>query len=194
MSLLHQARFLLRITSTHDIVRRYFVVNGFDGALTMLGLIIGFLLSSSADLSVIINACMGAAIALGVSGMSSAYVSEAAERKRALEKLEGAMVSDLQQSRHGQAARLVPWLVAVVNGSSPLIISLLILMPLWLANADVTLPLPPLYAAIIIALLLIFLLGVFLGRIAGISWLRSGIQTMLIAMATAALIYLFAGA
>ncbi len=193
MSLLHQARFLLRITRTHDIVRRYFVVNGFDGALTMLGLIIGFLLSTSTDLAVIINACLGAAIALGVSGMSSAYVSEAAERKRALEKLEEAMVSDLQQSRHGEAARLVPWLVAVVNGSSPLIISLLILMPLWLAHAGVTLPLPPLYAAIIIALLLIFLLGVFLGRIAGISWLRSGIQTLLIALATAALIYLFAG-
>jgi len=193
MSLLNQARFLLRITRTHDIVRRYFVVNGFDGALTMLGLIIGFLLSTSADLAVIINACMGAAIALGVSGVSSAYVSEAAERKRALEKLEEAMVSDLQQSQHGEAARLVPWLVAVVNGSSPLIISLLILMPLWLAHAGVTLPLPPLYAAIIIALLLIFLLGVFLGRIAGISWLRSGIQTLLIALATAALIYLFAG-
>jgi len=193
MSLLRQARFLLRITRTHDIVRRYFVVNGFDGALTMLGLIIGFLLSTSADLAVIINACMGAAIALGMSGVSSAYVSEAAERKRALEKLEEAMVSDLQQSQHGEAARLVPWLVAVVNGSSPLIISLLILMPLWLANAGVTLPLPPLYAAIIIALLLIFLLGVFLGRIAGISWLRSGIQTLLIAVATAALIYLFAG-
>jgi len=193
MSLLRQARFLLRITRTHDIVRRYFVVNGFDGALTMLGLIIGFLLSTSADLAVIINACMGAAIALGMSGVSSAYVSEAAERKRALEKLEEAMVSDLQQSRHGEAARLVPWMVAVVNGSSPLIISLLILMPLWLAHAGVTLPLPPLYAAIIIALLLIFLLGVFLGRIAGISWLRSGIQTLLIALATAALIYLFAG-
>ena len=193
MSLLRQARFLLRITRTHDIVRRYFVVNGFDGALTMLGLIIGFLMSTSADLAVIINACMGAAIALGMSGVSSAYVSEAAERKRALEKLEEAMVSDLQQSQHGEAARLVPWLVAVVNGSSPLIISLLILMPLWLANAGVTLPLPPLYAAIIIALLLIFLLGVFLGRIAGISWLRSGIQTLLIAVATAALIYLFAG-
>ena len=193
MSLLRQARFLLRITRTHDIVRRYFVVNGFDGALTMLGLIIGFLLSTSADLAVIINACMGAAIALGMSGVSSAYVSEAAERKRALEKLEEAMVSDLQQSRHGEAARLVPWMVAVVNGSSPLIISLLILMPLWLAHAGVTLPLPPLYAAIIIALLLIFLLGVFLGRIAGISWLRSGLQTLLIALATAALIYLFAG-
>ncbi|WP_126455074.1 hypothetical protein [Sulfuriflexus mobilis] len=193
MSLLHQVRFLLRITRTHDIVRRYFVVNGFDGALTMLGLIIGFLLSTSADLSVIINACLGAAIALGMSGLSSAYVSEAAERKRALGKLEGAMVTDLQESAHGEAARLVPLLIALVNGAAPLIISLLILIPLWLSSAGIPLPLSPLYAAIIIALLLIFLLGVFLGRIADISWLRSGLQTLLVAVMTAALIYLFAG-
>ncbi|NNG14502.1 MAG: hypothetical protein HKM22_05015 [Gammaproteobacteria bacterium] len=193
MRLLDQAIFLLRITRTHDIVRRYFVVNGFDGALTMLGLIIGFLISTTTDLSVIINACLGAAIALGVSGASSAYVSEAAERRHALEKLEEAMISDLQESAHGEAARRVPLLIALVNGAAPFIISLLILTPLWLSNAGITLPLSPLYAAIIVALLLIFLLGVFLGRIAGISWLRSGIQTLLVALVTAALIYLFVG-
>ena len=191
MSLLNQARFLLRITRTHDIVRRYFVVNGFDGALTMLGLIIGFHVSAHADLSVIINVCLGAAIALGMSGVSSAYVSEVAERKRALRKLEEAMISDLEESAHGEAARLAPLLIALVNGLAPLIISLLILTPLWLSNTGVTLPVSPLYVAIMIALLLIFLLGVFLGRIADISWLRSGIQTLLVALVTVALIYLF---
>ena len=191
MNLYKQARFLLHITRTHDIVRRYFVVNGFDGALTMLGLIIGFLLSAPADLSVIINACLGAAIALGVSGVSSAYVSESAERRRALGKLEEAMISDLHDSAHGEAARGVPLLIALVNGSAPLVISLLILSPLMLSNSGFSLPVPPLYAAINIALLLIFLLGVFLGRIAGVSWLRSGMQTLLIAVVTAALIYLF---
>jgi len=184
---------LLNITRTHEIVRRYFVVNGFDGALTMLGLVIGFLVSTPADLSVIINVCLGAAVALGMSGASSAYVSEAAERKRALGKLEEAMVTDLQESAHGEAARWVPLLIALVNGSAPFIISLLILAPLWLANAGIPLPLSPLYAVIIVALILIFLLGVFLGQIAGISWLRSGIQTLLVAVVTAALIYLFAG-
>ena len=192
MSLLQQARFLLRITRTHGIVRRYFVVNGFDGALTMLGLIIGFLISSPADLSVIINACLGAAIALGMSGVSSAYVSESAERRRALGELEEAMVSDLQESAHGEAARWVPLLIAFVNGSAPLVISLLILIPLWLASAGIAMPVSPLYIAIIVALALIFLLGVFIGRIAGISWLRSGIQTLLVAVITAALIYLLA--
>ncbi len=193
MKLLEQARFLLRITRTQDIMRRYFVVNGFDGALTMLGLIIGFLVSGTTGLSVIINVCLGAAIALGVSGVSSAYVSEVAERKRALGILEDAMITDLRDSAHGEAARGVPLLIALVNGLAPLTISLLILIPLMAANAGFEFPLSPLYVAVAIALLLIFLLGVFLGSIAGVSWLRSGMRTLLVAIFTAALIYLFAG-
>ena len=94
-NLLQKARFLLHISRTHGIMRRYFVVNGFDGALTMLGLIMGFLFSTPASLTITINACLGAAIALGVSGISSAYVSEAAERRRALIQLEGAMATSL---------------------------------------------------------------------------------------------------
>ena len=188
-----QARFLLHITRTHGIVRRYFVVNGFDGALTMLGLIIGFLISAPTELSVIINACLGAAIALGMSGVSSAYISEAAERRHDLLQLQEAMIADLQQSAHGAAARRVPLLIALVNGLAPLLISLLIIIPLWLAQLGIPLPASPLYLAISIAFVLIFLLGVFLARIANISWLRSGVQTLLVAIVTAALIYLVAG-
>ena len=191
MNLLHQASFLLRITHSRDIMRRYFVVNGFDGALTMLGLILGFLLSGTSDLTIVINVCLGAAIALGMSGLSSAYVSESAERRRALNKLEKAMIDDLHESAHGEAARGVPLLIALVNGLAPMVMSLLILVPLFLGRVGIPLPLSPLYAAIVVALLVIFQLGVFLGRISDVSWLRSGIQTLLVAIVTAALIYLF---
>ena len=190
--MLRHIGFLLRITGSHGIIRRYFVVNGFDGALTMLGLILGFLLSTPTELSVMISACMGAAIALGVSGISSAYISEGAERRRALSRLEGAMITDLQESAHGRATRWVPMLIALVNGLAPFLISLVILSPLWLANMGVALPVSPLYAAVGVALVLIFLLGVFLGKIEGISWLFSGIKTLLVALLTVVLIMLFA--
>tara|TARA_R110001583_G_scaffold2945_1_gene20005 strand:+ start:404 stop:988 length:585 start_codon:yes stop_codon:yes gene_type:complete len=193
MSLFRQALFLLDITRSQGIVRRYFVVNGFDGALTMLGLIMGFIVSEPVDLSMIISVCLGAAIALGMSGISSAYISESAERKYALGKLERSMISDLHGSAHGVASRWVPLLIGLVNGLAPLIISLLILLPLWLALAGVNLPLSPLYAASFVALLLTFLLGAFLGRISGVTWLRSGIQTLLVALITASLIYFLAG-
>ena len=193
MGLLGRTNRLLYISESEGIIRRYLVVNGFDGALTMLGLIIGFLVSSPAELDVIINACLAAAIALGVSGISSAWVSEVAERKRELRELEEAMVADLGQSAHGQAARWVPLLVALVNGGAPLLMSLLIISPLWLAQSGVALPASPMYLAISIAAALIFILGVLLGRIADVSWLHSGIRTVAIAALTVALIYLFTG-
>ena len=193
MKLLEQTGLLMRITHSSGIARRYFVVNGFDGALTMLGLILGFIFSSPTELSVIISACMGAAIALGMSGVSSAYVSEAAERQRELSKLEEAMVTNLQESIHAEAVHWVPMLIALINGLAPFVISLIILTPLWVANEGINLPTPPLHASVVIALSLVFLLGVYLGRISGISLLRSGIQTMFIALITAIFIYLFVG-
>lgn len=193
MNLFGKARYLLRLTRTHGIVRRYFVVNGFDGALTMLGIITGFAFGAPTDLAVAINACLGAAIALGVSGVSSAWVSESAERKRALEELQAAMATDLVDSAHGEAARRVPLLIALVNGAAPLLLSLCIIFPLWLAHRGLPLPVAPLHAAILVALGLVFLLGVFLGRISGESWLLSGLQTLLVALLTAGLIYLFTG-
>lgn len=190
MEPLRRAHFLLSITRSHGIVRRYFVVNGFDGALTMLGLIMGFMVSGASDLAVVLSACLGAAIALGVSGVSSAYVSEAAERRKALGELEDAMAKDLGASAHGRAARWVPLLIALVNGSAPLLIALFILLPLWLALAGVALPLSPLHAALGCAFVAIFLLGVFLGSVSGLHWLRSGLQTLLIALFTAGLVWL----
>lgn len=188
MSLFRQIGFLLHITRSSGIARRYFVVNGFDGALTMLGLITGFYVADDVALEVVISACLGAGIALGISGVASAYVSEAAERKKALDELERAMVADLEETAHGKAARLVPFLIAVVNGFSPFTFSLLIISPLWLAQRGPWYFLYPLEAAICLAFAVIFFLGIFLGKISGTFWLWSGIKTSLIALGTMILI------
>ena len=193
MGIIDDTRQSLSISRSGGILRRYFVVNGFDGALTMLGLIIGFLAGGSADLQVMINTCVAAAIALGMSGLSSAYVSEVAERKRELDQLQEAMITDLQDTAHGRAARRVPLLVALVNGAAPLCISLLILLPLWLARAGLPLPLEPLAMAIATALGCIFGLGLFLGRVGGTSPLGSGVKAVLIALVTIGLVRLVGG-
>jgi predicted membrane protein (TIGR00267 family) len=188
--MLERIHFLIRLGHAHKIARRYFVTNGFDGALTLLGLIIGFYSSGSVDLPVVINACLGAAIALTVSGLSSAYVSEAAEREQELLELEQALVRDLADTAHGHAARLLPLLIAAVNGLAPLLIALIIISPLWLAQAGLALPLPPLETSITLAFAVLFLLGAFLGTISGRFWLWSGVRTLLIALLTAAVILL----
>lgn len=185
-----QLRVLLHITRSHLIARRYFVVNGFDGALTMIGLLVGFAASDSSELKVVINVCLGAAIALGVSGVSSAYISEAAEKQHELRALEKAMLADLGNSAYGRGTRLLPLVIALVNGSAPLVMSLAIIAPLWAAQASLPLPLAPLYAALAVGLVVIFLLGIYIGRISGTFWLWAGVRTLLVAALTAGLVVL----
>ncbi len=183
-------RRLLAISDSDQIVRRYFVVNGFDGALAMLGLMVGFYVSKPVDHAVVITSGLATAFALGMSGLSSAYLSEVAERRRALARLEEAMVSSLAESDHARAAVFVPWLVAVVNGAAPLVIGLLIVLPIWLGQRGAALPTAPLQAAIGVALILIFLLGVFLGRVDGTFWLWSGLRSLAVALLTVGVILL----
>lgn len=181
---------LITISKSHDIARRYFVVNGFDGALTTLGLLVGFYVSNNKNLSIAITACLSAAIALAMSGFSSAYVSESAERKREFRELQSAMISDLRRSPHAKASMWMPFVIAITNGISPLVLSLIIIIPLFLNLLGYPLPVDPFLGGIGIAFFIIFLLGVFLGSVSGTFWLLSGMQSMIIALITSALIYL----
>ncbi len=173
------------------IARRYLITNGFDGALTMLGLMTGFYVSETRELGVAINACLGAAIALFVSGFSSAYLSETAERKQDLLELEQALLVDLEESQYGEASRYLPLLIASVNGFSPLLLSLLILCPLFLAYHGIAMPCSPFLVAIAAALFSIFLLGVYLGKISRSFWLWAGLKTVFLAVMMMAIIFLF---
>ena len=185
-----QRHLWLQLKQSSGIMRRYFVVNGFDGALTMLGLTMGFYTSSNVSNPVIISACLGAAVALAVSGFASAYASEAAEREKELKELEQAVARNLDDTAHGQAARWVPILIALVNSMSPLLIALFIMSPLWLVQAGIKLPLSALESCIALTFITLFLLGAFLGVVSGRFWLWSALRTLMIAFITAGIIWL----
>lgn len=187
---IERIHYFFRISKGFGIARRYFFTNGFDGALTMLGLNMGFYLTKHVDISVVLNASLGTAIALAMSGLTSAYISESAEKQNELAELERAMIHDLDNSEHGQAARLVPWIVALVNGLSPLLLALIIISPLWLTLMGLVLPVEPILATIAIAFVVLFLMGVFLGRLSKRNWLWTGVRAMLIAGITSLIIVL----
>jgi VIT1/CCC1 family predicted Fe2+/Mn2+ transporter len=69
---------------------------------------------------------------------------------------------------------------------------LLIILPLALVSMGVPLTLDPYLSSIAVAFALIFLLGIFLGKVSGRFWLIAGAQTLLIALITSLLIYLIA--
>ncbi|MGI9286538.1 MAG: hypothetical protein ACR2P1_14215 [Pseudomonadales bacterium] len=190
MRLFNTLSSLLNLGSARGLARRYFVVNGFDGALTMLGLATGFYIGDQTSPAIMLDACLGAAVALFMSGSSSAYISEAAEKRRELSQLEQSMLVNLDDTKHGDAARKTPVIIAAVNGLSPLLISLLIITPLFIARAGWMAASFALPTMIMLALLLIFALGVFLGNISGRFWLYAGMRALGIAVLTIALIYL----
>ena len=181
---------LMTVSRAREIARRYFVTNGLDGALAMMGLTIGFYVGERVPVQTVLSACTGTAIALTMSGLSSAYMSESAERYRELRNLQEAMVHDLEVSAHARAACDVPWLIACVNGLAPLMMAMVIMLPLWLEAFSIPLILPALESSIVLAFVVIFFLGVFLGRVSRSFWMWSALHTTLIATVTAGLIFL----
>jgi len=178
----------LRVTGADSISRRYFVMNSFDGAMTMLGVIVGAWASGAVNPRVIIGIGLGASLAMGVSGFSGAYMAERAERKRRLSRLKRAMLTDLGKTMHGKASRFASFWTALVDAISPFMAAVISMLPFFLASADL---IPAGTAAVVSVVLImgiIFSLGMFLGRISKESMLLSGARTLAAGILTALII------
>ena len=71
-----------KIAGITKLTRRYFAVNGFDGVITCIGILLGNYIIGVTDYKNVIITGMAIIISLGVSGVWSAYNSESAERKK----------------------------------------------------------------------------------------------------------------
>jgi predicted membrane protein (TIGR00267 family) len=175
------------IAGVGEIARRYFVINAFDGSLTSLGVVAGAFVGGVTSASTVISLILATAVSIGVAGFYGSYLVERAERDRALREIEETTLSSLKDSQLYSASRYATVIVALVDGVSPLIASLLIMIPFVLV--------PPLtlheayYAAGVIAFLELFGLGMFLGRLgrerlwlAGLKLVTAGIVALAISL------------
>ena len=94
-----------RITGFLEISRRSLVNNSFDGILTMIGIVMGQYLAGVKAPGTIAITGVAAAISLSISGWSSAYLAESAERQRELAELERISLIDLSRTKIARAAR-----------------------------------------------------------------------------------------
>ncbi len=62
-------------------------MNAFDGVLTTIGVLAGNYLAGVRDLSIPIRTGIATSIAMGISGLWGAYLTETAERQRELSEL-----------------------------------------------------------------------------------------------------------
>jgi predicted membrane protein (TIGR00267 family) len=160
------------------IARRYFIKNGFDGSMTMLGIIIGSWLVRVTKPEIIVTAGLGACFAMGVSGLFGAYMTEKAERKRQLKTLENAMLTDLKDSIINDASDFVSIYAAIVDGASPIVTAVISLVPFILTLTGTLAIWNAYIASIILTLVTLFSLGLYLGKIAKGNVLLYGAQSL----------------
>jgi predicted membrane protein (TIGR00267 family) len=177
-----------RLLGKEDVLaisRRYFISNGFDGTLTSIGIIVGSVLSGVSDGSTVIKIGLGAAVGLGTSAVWSVWEIERAETRAEIERIERAMLTDLDDTRiqHEQSgARLMH---AVLSGLGPLTGILIPLSPFVIEGTILTVH----EAAGIAVGLGIGVLGAFgayMGSISGQRWYvaaaRMGLAGLVVAI------------
>ncbi|MFB0536518.1 MAG: VIT1/CCC1 transporter family protein [Anaerolineae bacterium] len=180
------------IAELGDIARRYFVMNAFDGVLTIIGVLTGSYVAHVESASVVITTGLATSIAMGISGLWGAYFTEAAERKRDLDELENHTLTDLSETRIGRASRVAGIIVAVVDGLAPFLSALIALLPFFFSASLGGIYLSY-YLSLGIALLSLFGLGAFLGMVSRGNIMLWGLKMIGAGLLSIALGYLLGG-
>ena len=172
------------VTGAQKIIRRYFAMNAFDGAMTSLGVVMGAWLGDITDTGSIIGVIITGGVAMMVSGFSGTYMTESAERNHSLNELEDAMLINLDDTIYGQASRFVSLFAALVDGSAPFLASIPSVIPFLLVPTVLGLQ-----SAFIISasacMVTLFALGVYLGTISGGNIIISGAKMVVSGIAVA---------
>jgi predicted membrane protein (TIGR00267 family) len=164
-------RFYESITGMSKIIRRYFVMNSFDGALTIFGFLIGSYVAQITDAKLIIGLGLSTSIAIGISGLTGALLTETAEREREIKSMEQALQRNLDDTDYKRAYDFASILAGVVDGVSPVLATLVLLAPFAIIEAS-----QAYYYSFALALLVFFGLGMFLGKISKTSLILTGIK------------------
>ncbi|MFH0836755.1 MAG: hypothetical protein V1870_01370 [Candidatus Aenigmatarchaeota archaeon] len=174
-----------KILNIDSIARRYIVMNGFDGVLPILGILISSFVAGITDTRLIIGVCLGAAVAMAVSGIWGAYMAEVAERKKELKELETKMLTKLKKTKIGRAGDFASLIIAIINGAAPFTAAILVILPFFLLPTILAY-----YTAFAISFVILFLLGTFLGNISKENLILAGLKMTLAGIAITLIILL----
>jgi predicted membrane protein (TIGR00267 family) len=165
-------------------------MNAFDGVLTIIGVLMGNLVAGVGDARIVISTGLTTSVAMGISGLWGAYLTESAERQRDIAELNRYTLSDLTNTRIGKASRAAVIIVAVVDGLSPFMAALVVLIPFFFAGLvgdDISWAY---YTSLGVALMTLFSLGLFLGNISKSNILIYGLKTVLAGLVSIAISFL----
>ena len=157
-------------------------MNAFDGATTILGIVIGAYVAGITSEFWVVWSGLGATLAMSLSGFAGAYMTEEAERARKLNTLEKSMLIKLKNSLIGEASRFASLWAAIIDGLSPAFTALICLVPFFLSLYGLFSINFAIQLSVIVALSIMFLLGFFLGKISGRNMFLHGIKMLFVGL------------
>jgi len=178
-----------KLANVAEIARRYFAMNAFDGALTMIGVLMGNYTAGVDSPRIVVSTGLATSVAMGISGLWGAYLTEAAERKREISEMSAQVLVDLNETRIGRASRFAVAVVAIVDGVSPALAALVILSPFFVADLFGQIQWVY-FTALGLALLSLFGLGVFLGIVSRENIFLYGLRTVVAGLVSIAISFL----
>lgn len=157
------------------IARRYFVSNGFDGALTGIGVTVGAYLSGVPDGLTVIKIGLGGAVGLTTSGVWSVWEIERAEMRAELHDVEQAMLTDLDDTQIEREKMGAQKLNAAMSGLGPLLGLVLPLIPFLFEGIILSL-LQATLLSVAVAVGVLFVFGAYMASISRQRWYVAGIR------------------
>ncbi|MHA1934795.1 MAG: hypothetical protein ACW97A_05900 [Candidatus Thorarchaeota archaeon] len=185
----------LELTERFEVIRRHAAMDVFDGVLPVLGILMaGLLIEGLQDIPLVfwttLLAAIGTSIAHFVGGFSSAFLVESAEGKKLIEDLEKTMPTKYSHSVLVHADRDTTLIVSLLNGIVPSASILITISPMLVSAAGLVGHLESMLLSFVVGFALLFVLGVFLGRLSRTSiWISvlktvfAGVFTILILFA-----------
>ncbi|MHA1145483.1 MAG: VIT1/CCC1 transporter family protein [Candidatus Helarchaeota archaeon] len=183
MEAFRKLKYYIKISETGPLLRRFFVMNAFDGSLTTLGILIGAWTANGGFFGIlrypssfffdmltiqfIVSVGLATAFSMGVSGIWGSYMASEAERMVEKDHIERAMIlrkGEFDHSVMDRAQKVGSMMCALVDGGSPALAAILCLIPFFLA---LVFPLNNVafILSICVTFVLLIILGAFLGKI-----------------------------
>ncbi len=150
------------------------IINSFDGALTILGIVAAVFLSGITDPKLIILPSVGASVAMCVSGIWGSYAAERVEIKKKIRSIEVHMMKDLSNTQFAKKREQMAWIIGLVDGIIPLILAVVLILPFFFVSSGLSMQ-NAYYITLTLIGLNLFALGIFAGWIAKESMFKHGV-------------------
>ncbi len=158
-----------------------------------MGIVVASALVPDSSVGTVVGTMFAVSLALGISTGTSVYEAEKVEAEIRLRELERAMLTPLDGTEATRVLDVSRYIVVTVNAVAPLAVFVATASPFFLSSSLTILGIPTAFFSVAIAMVVLFLVGTYLGRLTGRpAWLK-GLRMAVIGIATFGAIWIIQG-